>query len=720
MAFAINAKLGGSFKSAFKAAQSNVSSLNSELTNTRNKSLALQSELQRLSQAYNKGQLHTESYKTATRDLQSQIVALKNKEEELIATQKRLNSQQAMKTKFKAYDSMRNAAGARAVQYGLAAYALAAPIKEAIKFESAMADVRKVVDFDTPQQFKEMNQDIINMSRNIPMAAEGLAKIVASGGQAGIAREELAKFAESAAKMGIAFDITADEAGDMMAKWRTAFKMGQDAVMTLANKINYLGNTTAASAPKISEVVTRIGPLGEVGGVASGEIAALGASMVGAGVDADMAATGIKNMILGLTAGTSATGDQARAFEELGLNAVDMAKYMQKDARGAILTVLDAIKKLDKEKQAAVLKDLFGKQAIGAIAPLLSNLEGLKDNIDKVNDAKAYSNSVDKEYEARAKTSENALQLLKNQTMALAIQTGSSLLPALNKLVGGLGWVMKGATWLADKFPNLTTGVVGVTLATVGLAAVFSAGQWVYYSVAQGVTALRIAYSMLKGVQIAQTAITYAATAAQWAMNAAMAVGAAPIWLIIAAVGALIGVGYLLVTNWSTVKAWFTTLWNDPKKAFQEFVDGVYNLFGGLFDWIGEKWNWIKSVFSQPIKANVSGSANAGGSSNGVSMGLASGGIFGKGAFTTWFAEDSPEAAIPIDGSNRSKALWAKTGKMLGMNSGGSMAVTYAPQIVVQGNGDPAELRRVMKDAQDDFTAKMVEYERNKRRLSYA
>lgn len=176
-------------------------------------------------------------------------------------------------------------------------------VSAAMKFESTMADVRKVIDFDTPQQFKEMSKDILELSQRIPMTAEGLGQIVAAGGQSGIARDELVGFAESAAKMGVAFDITADQAGEMMAKWRAAFKMNQTDVIALADKINYLGNTTAASAPLISDVVTRIGPLGEVGGVASGEIAALGASLVGSGINSEIAATGIKNMILAMVSG---------------------------------------------------------------------------------------------------------------------------------------------------------------------------------------------------------------------------------------------------------------------------------------------------------------------------------------------------------------------------------------------------------------------------------
>lgn len=62
--------------------------------------------------------------------------------------------------------------------------------------------------------------------------------------------------------MGIAFDQTADQSGEMMAKWRTSFKLTQPEVVALADKINYLSNTGPASAQQISDIVTRIGPLG--------------------------------------------------------------------------------------------------------------------------------------------------------------------------------------------------------------------------------------------------------------------------------------------------------------------------------------------------------------------------------------------------------------------------------------------------------------------------
>lgn len=51
--------------------------------------------------------------------------------------------------------------------------------EEAIKFESAMADVKKVVDFESPDGLKNLQKDILEMTRTIPMAKEELAQIAA-------------------------------------------------------------------------------------------------------------------------------------------------------------------------------------------------------------------------------------------------------------------------------------------------------------------------------------------------------------------------------------------------------------------------------------------------------------------------------------------------------------------------------------------------------------
>lgn len=352
--------------------------------------------------------------------------------------------------------------------------ALALPVKSAITLESKMADVRKVVDgLDTPDAFKAMTEQVRALSTELPMSADGIAEIVAAGGQAGIARDELMQFATDAVKMGVAFDTTAEESGQMMAQWRTAFNMTQDEVAGLADKINYLGNTGPANAKKISDIVTRIGPLGGVAGVASGEIAAMGATIAGMGVESEIAATGIKNFMLSLTAGNSATKSQKQALRFLRINPKKLAADMQKDARGTMLSVLDAMAKVPKEKQAAVLNALFGKESLGAIAPLLTNLDLLRTNFRRVADSQQYGSSMQKEYASRAATTENQLLLLQNQLDAISSTLGETFLPEVNDGLEAVKALLEEVRTFVRENPELvkTIAKIGLALLTVGAAA---------------------------------------------------------------------------------------------------------------------------------------------------------------------------------------------------------------------------------------------------------
>lgn len=446
--------------------------------------------------------------------------------------------------------------------------AMAAPFiagaRAAIDFESQMADVRKVVNFDTPNQFKEMGDDIGRLSERLPMAATDIAKIVAAGGQSGIARDELLSFAESAVKMGIAFDQTADESGDMMAKWRTAFRMNQGEVVALADRINYLGNTGPATTKQISGIITEVGALGEVAGLSSAQIAAIGATMAGVGVKQDVAATGIKNFMLAMTKGTAATKAQAQAYKSLRLDSKTVAENMQKDAQGTMLDLLKRIGQVDAAKRPAILAELFGTESIGAITPLLTNLELLRGNLQKVSDAQQFAGSMEQEYASRAATTANNLQLLRNGISGAARALGNALLPGINAVLDQLRpWISQVAQMISDN-PQLVRGIV-----IAGAA----------------FTALRAA--------------VFAATVATRVLGVAFA--ATPIGLIAVGIAAAAG---LIVANWEKLGPFFGALWELIKAYTTPFM----TFLQGLFDWmpmdqIRKNWEpivgWFKGLWDQ-------------------------------------------------------------------------------------------------------------------------
>jgi len=348
--------------------------------------------------------------------------------------------------------------------------AFVVPINQAIQFESTMADVRKVVDFDTPSQFREMGEDILKLSTVLPMTADGIGQIVAAGGQAGIARNELKQFATDAVKMGIAFDQTAEESGDMMAKWRTAFKLTQKDVVTLADKINYLGNTGPANARQISDIVTTVGSLAAVNHVSTGNLAALGATISGMGVQSEVASTGIQNFMLALS--NASTGNAKRVLKAIGMSPKELSAGMVKDSKATMLKVLEGIKSLPEASRSKALEWLFGRESIKAIAPLLNNLDLLRANFGKVADAQQYSSSMQKEYESRAATTANSIQLMKNQFTAASITIGEMFLPSIVKITAKIQPMAERLRQFAKNNPELirSTFKFGATLLGTGAA----------------------------------------------------------------------------------------------------------------------------------------------------------------------------------------------------------------------------------------------------------
>ena len=549
----------------------------------------------------------------------------------------------------------------------IAGGAIAAPfvvgINKAIEFESQMADVKKVVDFDTPQQFKDMSDDIGRMSERLPMAAGDIAKIVAAGGQSGIAKNELLGFAEAAVKMGVAFDQTADQSGEMMAKWRTSFKMGQDDVVALADKINYLGNTGPANTRQISDIVTRIGPLGEIAGLASGQIAALGATMAGVGVEQEVAATGIKNFMLAMTKGSAATKSQAEAFKALRLDSKAVATAMQKDAQGAVLDILDRIKAVDKDKQAGLMTNLFGSESITAIAPLLTNLDLLKGNLQKVADEKGYSGSMDKEYASRAATTANNLQRLRNTIDSVCRALGNALLPGLNEVVGSIRPLIAYTAAMIEANPNLVRGIVGATLAFTGIRAAIVAA-----TVATKVMGVALAASPIglvavgiagaAGLIIANWEAVGPFFSALWELIKAYTV---PAWEMFKAFASWTPLG-IIMKNWEPIAGFFKSLWD----SVSPYIEGIMKFLG-------------MNEGGEGITAKVQRAAFAQNQRNGEAVGSGDGSLLAANA--------APQALAQQQGINATLSI-PSTGELLKAPTPGSLIMNSTANNKAQVSGE--------------------------------
>lgn len=117
----------------------------------------------------------------------------------------------------------------------------------------------------------------------------------------------------------------------------------------------------------------------------------------------------------------------------------------------------------------------------------------------------------------------------------------------------------------------------------------------------------------------------------------------------------------------------------------------------------------------------------------------AEGGIYNSPILTT-FAEEGPEAAVPLDGSPRAKQLWMQAGQILGMlpdgtrdqvllsgisnigsreEAGKNVQIIFSPIITIQGSASREEVRSALTLSIDELREMLTEIQREDKRAAF-
>ena len=667
---------------AFNESKARTEALAQEFKNTGGKSEELakklaksREETSRLSERYEKSKASIDAVNAKIVDQKSKLDELsgslakagfktgdfEKSQEKLAAKMSIKENYQDMQDRFGKAGKFAKTAVKRTAAFGAAA---AVPLKFAIDEESVNAEIAKVADFANDKQKKEVTDSLKKMiTTEIPMSYKEIGELAAAGAQGGIETVDLSKFSELAAKMGVAFDMEAGEAGQKMANWKAAFGMDMNELQALGDKVNYLGNNSAASAASISNVISRVGALGEVAGVGSGEVAGLGAAMIAMGTDDDVAATGIKKVLT-----TLASGGNKASKAILGIGGADLSKAMKMDGAGTIIDVFEKIKALNPEEQTGALRDIFGQQNIGAIAPLLNNLDLVKEYLGMVGDKSKYAGSMQQEFDAQAGTTANQLRILRNQAVDAGMVIGSTMLPYVKQGVEKLQEMATEIKNFADENPKAMESILKIAGALAGLAVAVPTILSLY----NAFMGLKKAFGIVSGLT-------------KLLATNPMAIG------IMLAVGAVI----LLWKNWDKVKAiagaaldWVNSKIELGKNKVIELKNHVAEKFGAIKQHFIDVGNAVKDFFLGPlnkakelvgnIKEKVSGLGTA--IKNKVSDGISNltGGNTQVSGFATGGVVTNPqmalvgeggdhEAIIPLNKDKRSEALWQYAGSRMGL-----------------------------------------------------
>lgn len=354
-----------------------------------------------------------------------------------------------------------------------AAGVIGSTTKAAQTFEDQMSDVAKYVGGLTDEAgninvepYNEMADAILRLSTELPYSIENLTRMAAAMGESGKSAEEImGGLLRDTAMVGVALDISGDQAGDWATKWEEALSMPHDQIMDLFDQINYLAANSATTAVEIGEVVNRVASLGQVTGMDPDATAALATGLLSMGMDSARAATSIKNIYTNLTMGASATDRMTRAWDRLGMDAVEVAKAMQSvDEYGnslapdTLISVFEAIGQLPEYQRLSTINDLFGRWPMEAAAKVAQNPQFITDLLQMANGTD-WMGSMEKELIVKTNTAEGLDEMFGNAVTRFMVTLGNNFLP-VKKELAMLGIdMMNGIT---DSLPDLTKLAEGV------------------------------------------------------------------------------------------------------------------------------------------------------------------------------------------------------------------------------------------------------------------
>lgn len=347
---------------------------------------------------------------------------------------------------------------------------------------------------------------------------------------------------------------------------------------------------------------------------------------------------------------------QKAAFGNLGFDALQLQKDVQKNAPKTIFAVLEAVKtKLPKELQMQYLTAMFGEEGARAMGPMLANTEKLRENFDLVAESEKYAGSMEKEFLSRSATTSNALELASNAMSYFARAVGDPMLGTLKERA--LDFVKLGeaaGTWIKENqtLVKWFLYISGVVLSCVAVfhmlrVAFFVLGAPVLKLITTGMklyeglllirgglstnTAAIKAYSFAMsvwkgGILVATKALGGLKVAATAAGSAMKFMFTNPIGMAITAIATLVLAGIYLYKNWDEVKAKLVELWTAFEEKFpglaatmkniyegsiKPTIDGIKTTFQGLISFISgvfsgdwtKAWEGAKTSFSGCFQA---------------------------------------------------------------------------------------------------------------------
>lgn len=458
-----------------------------------------------------------------------------------------------------------------------------AAVTTAASFESSMSQVQATMGI-TKDSMSTVNGESVNtMNALSNLAKEMGSKTAFSASEcaealnylalAGYNTQEMTDTLPTVLNLAAAGGLDLASASDMVTDAMSALGLGVSDAETMVDQMSKTASTTNTSVAQLGEGILTIGATAKSVKGGTAELNTALGILANNGIKGAEGGTHLRNIILSLQNPTDKAAD---AMKTLGVDVYDSQGNMRSmnDILGDLNKSMDG---MTSEEKANIISTIFNKTDLSSVNALLANTGDTWDDLQQsiTNSGGAAQQMADTQLD----NLQGQLTILKSALEGLAISFGELLMPAIKSIVTAVqGFV--------DKLNSMDEGTKKVIVTIALIVAAIGPVLIVIGKVISAVGTIMTIVPKIAGV------INTVKTAFM-ALNTTML--ANPIFLIIAAIAALVAAFIYLWNNcdgfrqfwidlWENVKQVAITVWNAIKTFFSQVWEAIKTIFSTVFE----------------------------------------------------------------------------------------------------------------------------------------
>ena len=430
-----------------------------------------------------------------------------------------------------------------------------AAVSTAANFESSMSQVQATMGI-TKDAMSTVNGESVNTMDTLSALAKKMGSETAFSASecaealnylalAGYDTQQMCDTLPTVLNLAAAGGIDLAAASDMVTDAMSALGMGVDEAGTMVDQMAKTASTTNTSVAQLGEGILTIGATAKTVKGGTAELNTALGILANNGIKGAEGGTHLRNVILSLQ---NPTDKAAACMEQLGLDVYDSEGNMRSlnDILGDLNTSMDGMTAAEKSN---IIGQIFNKTDLSSVNALLANTGTTWDDLQQsiIDSGGAAQQMADTQLD----NLQGQITILKSALEGLAISFGELLMPAIKMIVG---WVQQFVDWLNGMDEGTKKVVTTIALLAAALGPVLIVIGKVVSAVG---TIMTIVPKVAGVINTVKTAFA--------ALNTTML--ANPIFLIIAAITALVAAFiYLWNTNEDFRQFWIN-LWENVKEV---------------------------------------------------------------------------------------------------------------------------------------------------------